>query len=32
MRLKLTARGSRLMRKRSILIAAATGRSLSVIR
>jgi hypothetical protein len=32
MRLKLTARGSRLIGKRSILIAAATGRSLSAIR
>jgi len=32
MRLKLTARGSRLIGKRSILITAATGRSLSAIR
>ena len=32
MRLKLTARGSRLIGKRSVLIAAATGRSLSAIR
>ena len=32
MRLKLTARGSRLIGKRSILIAAATGRSLSAPR
>jgi hypothetical protein len=32
MRLKLTARGRRLIGKRSILIAAATGRSLSAVR
>jgi hypothetical protein len=32
MRLKLTARGGRLKGKRSVLIAAATGRSLSAIR
>jgi hypothetical protein len=31
-RLKLTARGGRLREKRSILIAAAAGRSLSAIR
>ena len=31
-RLKLTARGGRLMGKESVLIAAAAGRSLSAIR
>jgi hypothetical protein len=31
-RLKLTARGGRLVRKSAILIAAAAGRSLSAIR
>jgi hypothetical protein len=31
-RLKLTARGGRLRRKRSVLLAAAAGRSLSAIR
>jgi hypothetical protein len=31
-RLKLSARGGRLVRKRFVLIAAAAGRSLSAIR
>ena len=31
-RLKLSARGGRLIRKKSVLIAAAAGRSLSAIR
>jgi len=32
MRLKLTARGGRLIESRSVLFAAAAGRSLSAIR